>query len=140
MFIQDAKDEDYRGVHSKARGQLGRISLVCHGLFFAVDKMLSPDDKKKLPREISNDTMEYAVCIMKLGIAHKCALRPPLTDTPINIGELDEAQDQPLPDNQPDDEYPMASLTVHERTPGTFVRCATADKCNKVPGCEAVMD
>ena len=35
--IQDPKDdEDRRGVYSKAQGQVGRIALICHGLYNAI--------------------------------------------------------------------------------------------------------
>ena len=92
--IQDAKDDkDTHGVYRKAQGQDGRIALICHGLYNVIQHAQQhpeEDTLMTLPNEISNETMEFAVAIMQLRIAHKCALMPPPVTTPIVPADDDQ--------------------------------------------------
>ena len=45
-----------------------------------------------LPNEISNETMEFAVAIMQLGIAHKWVLMPPPVTTKSSPMYIQQAQ------------------------------------------------
>ena len=74
-----------------------------------------------LPNEISNETMEFAVAIMQLRIAHKCALMPPPVTTPI----VPTDDDQVLPEGSGEfaavDEYSNLKRITSLLTYGLYV-------------------
>lgn len=111
--MQEAKDDDdHRGVYSKSQGQLGRVALVCHGLYHAVDYLSNPQDQPfEVPNQISDEIMDFAAGIMRLGIAHKFALMPPPITNPLEIDQNEPTHPAPPAVDNNDEEDLYTDLT-----------------------------
>jgi hypothetical protein len=80
----DTPNSDYRGIFSKARGQIARIALAIHVLQLSVTSELTPNIDRVIPIE----PLRRAKSLMDLYIKHKLALIPTLDDIPLEVEEI----------------------------------------------------